>query len=370
MAGIYLHIPFCKRRCIYCGFYSSTLSELKESYVEALCREIADRKDYLDGEPVRTIYLGGGTPSQLSIKELKQIFERLSVTFDLSQVKEVTLEANPDDLTAPYVEGLATLPVNRLSMGVQSFDDKMLQLLNRRHTANQAREAVRRCREAGFRNLSIDLIYGLPGEREVDLAHDLEEALALGVEHLSAYHLMIEEGTPLHRLWQTHQVEEADEELSLRLYELLTQRLRSAGYHHYEISNFALPGYESKHNSGYWDGTPYLGCGAAAHSYNRLSREWNIASVEEYIHDRRSEREELDEQTRYNERVMMALRTSQGIDLEALRQTFGEEYYAYALKQAQPFLQAGQMEKCSGRLRFTHQGVMISDEIMAELFMV
>ena len=370
MAGIYLHIPFCKRRCIYCGFYSSTLSGLKEAYVEALCREISQRKAYLAGEPVRTIYLGGGTPSQLTIEELRQIFQTLSATFDLSGVKEVTLEANPDDLTPPYVEGLTTLPINRLSMGVQSFDDRMLQQLNRRHTAQQAREAVRRCREAGFRNLSIDLIYGLPGEREADLARDLEEALALEVEHLSAYHLMIEEGTPLHRLWQEHQVEEADEELSLRLYELLTQRLRQAGYHHYEISNFALPGYESRHNSGYWDGTPYLGCGAAAHSYNRQSREWNIASVEAYINNRNSEREELDVATRYNERVMMALRTSKGIDLEALRHTFGAHYHAYLLKQARPFLQAGQMEERSGRLRLTHQGVMISDEIIAELFTV
>lgn len=375
MAGIYLHIPFCKKRCIYCDFYSSTRSDLRERYVEALCSELEQRIHYLNKEPVTTLYFGGGTPSQLTIGQLQRIFDCLSRLINLQELEEVTLEANPDDLTPAYVEGLSTLPINRLSMGIQSFDDRMLQLLNRRHTALQAIEAVARCREAGFQNLSIDLMYGLPGQDEEGWARDLRQAVALNVEHISAYHLSIEEGTPLHRLWAAHRLDEADEELSVRLFEMLTTTLQQAGYEQYEISNFCLPGRHSRHNSSYWHGIPYLGCGASAHSFNRTSREWNIASIEHYIEgitngQRAYEQENLDKNTRYNETVMTALRTREGLSLSLLSRQFDNSYYNYCLRMAHPHLEAGLMEISNDCLRLTHKGIFVSDAILTDLMSI
>lgn len=375
MAGIYLHIPFCKKRCIYCDFYSSTRSDLRDRYVEALCNELTQRIHYLDGERITTIYLGGGTPSQLSIEQLQRIFGCLNQLIDDNAIEEITLEANPDDLTPAYVEALASLPVNRLSMGIQSFDDSMLQLLNRRHTARQAIEAVAQCRKAGFRNLSIDLMYGLPGQSEKGWATDLQQAINLGVEHISAYHLSIEEGTPLYRLRQAHRLHEADEELSVRLFEMLTTTLQRAGYEQYEISNFCLPGHHSRHNSSYWHGISYLGCGASAHSFNRTSREWNIASIERYISgiktgQRDYEQEQLSLTTRYNETVMTALRTQQGLSMIQLSQQFGSSFYNYCIRMAQPHLNAGLMEFTENHLRLTHRGIFISDAILTDLMKV
>ena len=375
MAGIYLHIPFCKKRCIYCDFYSSTRSDLRARYVEALCSELEQRIGYLKGEPVKTLYLGGGTPSQLTTEQLKHLFDSLQHLVKLNELEEVTLEANPDDLTDHFVEGLTTLPINRVSMGIQSFDDKMLHLLNRRHTAQQARDAVARCRAAGFTNLSIDLMYGLPGQTVEAWHHDLQQAITLGVEHISAYHLIVEEGTPLHRLCQTNQLHEADEELSVSLFEELTNTLQQAGYVHYEISNFCLPGYHSRHNSAYWHGIPYLGCGASAHSYNGVSREWNAPSIDRYIAGieegkRDYEQEQLDRNTRYNEMVMTALRTREGVSIEQLKQLFGATYSAYCLRMARPHLEQGLMALSEGRLRLTHQGIFVSDDLLSDLMMI
>ena len=375
MAGLYLHIPFCKKRCIYCDFYSTTREEMKRRYVEALCKELETRKGYLQGEPLTTIYLGGGTPSQLSPQELELIFNTIAYCFDLSKVEEITLEANPDDLTPDYVKGLRQLPINRLSMGIQSFDDGMLRLLNRRHTAQEAMEAVNRCQQAGLQRLSIDLMYGLPNQTEELWERDLAQALTLGVEHISAYHLSIEEGTPLHRLLQSHRVEEADEELSVRLFERLTTTLTAAGYQHYEISNFALPGCHSRHNSSYWEGVPYLGCGAAAHSFHGNSREWNVASIDRYIEgicqDRRNyEEEQLDLYTRYNERVMTALRTRHGLSLPQLKAEFGQELHNYCLRMARPHLLTGVLEQEGDTLRLSHQGILVSNDILSDLMFV
>ena len=283
MAGIYLHIPFCKTRCIYCDFYSTTREDLKRRYVQALCKELRMRRDYLQGAPVETVYFGGGTPSQLGEEDFADIFRTLQEVYGLENAVEITLEANPDDLTEAYVDTLRRFPFNRISMGIQTFDDATLRLLHRRHTARQAIETVQRCREAGFQNLSIDLIYGLPGETEERWQRDLEEAIRLHPEHISAYHLTYEEGTPLHRLLLSHQVREVDEDVSLRLFNRLTQSLKRAGYVHYEISNFCLSGHHARHNTSYWQGIPYLGCGPSAHSFDTQSREWNLASLEAYI---------------------------------------------------------------------------------------
>ena len=283
MAGIYIHIPFCKRRCIYCDFFSTTQSEKKPAYVHALCQELNIRKDYLEGEDIETIYLGGGTPSQLTQEELEEIFSTLYNIYKVKEDAEITLEANPDDLTPEYVAMLRQLPINRISMGIQTFQEETLKLLHRRHTAKQAIEAFERCREAGFQNISIDLMYGLPGETLDTWKQDLQQAIALHPEHISAYHLIYEEDTALWKLREQHQVEEADEDLSLTLFTTLIDELTGAGYQHYEISNFCLPGLHSRHNSSYWTGKKYLGCGPSAHSFNGTSRQWNVASLSAYI---------------------------------------------------------------------------------------
>ena len=257
MAGIYIHIPFCKRRCIYCDFFSTTASEKKNEYIKALCKDIAGRKNYLEGEVIDTIYFGGGTPSQLEKGDFVNIFRTIYDNYSINPKAEITIEANPDDLTDEYVEMLSTLPFNRLSMGIQTFNDDILSLLKRRHNAQQAIDAFRRCRNAGFHNISIDLMYGLPGESMETWKRDLDTAISLMPEHISAYHLIYEEGTVLYKLREENKVSEADEDLSNSLFETLISRLKESGYAHYEISNFCRPGMHSRHNSSYWTGIKY-----------------------------------------------------------------------------------------------------------------
>ena len=375
MAGIYIHTPFCKRRCIYCDFFSTTQSEKKPAYVHALCQELDMRKDYLEGEDIETIYLGGGTPSQLSQEELEEIFSTLYNIYKVKDDAEITLEANPDDLTPEYVHMLRTLPINRISMGIQTFQEETLKLLHRRHTAQQAIEAFQRCREAGFQNISIDLMYGLPGETLDSWKEDLQQAIALRPEHISAYHLIYEEGTTLWKLKEQHQVEEADEDLSVTLFRTLIDELTRAGYEHYEISNFCMPGLHSRHNSSYWTGKKYLGCGPSAHSFNGTSRQWNVASLDKYIHAIQQgkldyEIEELDIYTRYNDFVITTIRTHWGMSLSQLRSTYGEELYRYCLRMAKPHLAQGVLEMKEDTLKLTKEGIFISDGIMSDLLWV
>ena len=375
MAGIYIHTPFCKRRCIYCDFFSTTQSEKKPAYIYALCQELDLRKDYLEGEDIETIYLGGGTPSQLAQEELEKIFSALYNIYKVKEDAEITLEANPDDLTPEYVYMLRSLPINRISMGIQTFQEETLKLLHRRHTARQAIEAFQRCREAGFQNISIDLMYGLPGETLDTWKQDLQQAIALRPEHISAYHLIYEEGTALWKLKEQHQVEEADEDLSVTLFRTLIDELTRAGYEHYEISNFCLPGLHSRHNSSYWTGKKYLGCGPSAHSFNGTSRQWNVASLDKYIHAIQQgkldyEIEELDIYTRYNDFVITAIRTHWGMSLSQLRSTYGEDLYRYCLRMAKPHLAQGVLEMKEDTLKLTKEGIFISDGIMSDLLWV
>ena len=375
MAGIYIHIPFCKRRCIYCDFFSTTQSEKKSAYVHALCRELEMRKDYLEGEDIETIYLGGGTPSQLLREELEEIFNHIYKVYPVREDAEITLEANPDDLTPEYVAMLRQLPINRISMGIQTFQEETLKLLHRRHTAVQAIEAFRRCREAGFQNISIDLMYGLPGETLDTWIADLQQAIDLRPEHISAYHLIYEEGTALWKLREQHQVEEADEDLSVSLFSTLIEQLSEAGYQHYEISNFCLPGLHSRHNSSYWTGKKYLGCGPSAHSFNGVSRQWNVASLESYMKGVEEgeldvEVEELDLYTRYNDFVLTSIRTAWGMPLSKLRSDFGEELYRYCMRMAKPHLEQGVLEIGEDVLRLTRKGIFVSDGIMSDLMWV
>lgn len=375
MAGIYLHIPFCKTRCIYCDFYSTTRSELKTRYVQALCRELAMRESYLKGEQIETVYFGGGTPSQLEEEDFRLIFDTIDKVYGLDHCREITLEANPDDLTEEYLHMLSTLPFNRLSMGIQTFDEATLRLLKRRHSATQAVEAVKKAREAGFQNISIDLIYGLPGETIERWENDLQQAVSLTPEHISAYHLTYEEGTPIYNMLQKHQVEEVDEEISVCFFSTLMDKLKAAGYEHYEISNFCQPGKYSRHNTSYWKGVPYLGCGPSAHSFDGNSREWNIASINDYIEgiehgQRRYETEPRDKTTAYNELVITSIRTMWGIPLSTLEKEYGTELLQYCKRMASPYLAAGQLAEEDGTLRLTRDGIFISDSIMRDLLFI
>jgi oxygen-independent coproporphyrinogen-3 oxidase len=306
---------------------------------------------------------------------LEQLFSEIGKVYGLEACEEITIEANPDDLTEHYVQMLTTLPINRLSIGIQTFNDDSLQLLNRRHTAEEAISAVKRCQDAGFHNLSIDLIYGLPNETMAQWQYDLEQAVGLGVQHISAYSLTYEEGTSLWKLREKQQVQEADEEESLLFFKMLMDALKATGYEHYEISNFCLPGYHSRHNSSYWEGIPYLGCGPSAHSFDGTSRQWNVANLEQYLQGIYEgtpifEREVLDLTTRYNEFVMTGLRTAKGIELPKLKQQFGEKLYRYLLEMAKPCIERKFLLITENCLHFTESGLFISDDIISDLMFV
>jgi oxygen-independent coproporphyrinogen-3 oxidase len=384
MAGLYIHIPFCKSRCTYCGFYSTTLLELRQRYVDAVCREMEANHSPLTAN--HSIYLGGGTPSQLTTQQLEQLFLYINKVYQLPSMQEgveVTIECNPDDVTSTYASALPQLGINRVSMGAQTFNDERLRFLNRRHTADQVPQAVERLRQAGIRNISIDLMYGFPQESLADWERDIDAALALGVEHLSAYCLMYEEGTLLYRLLQQGSILEVDEETERQMYELLMDKLQAAGYEHYEISNWSLTprtqpserelkSYRSQHNSNYWRDVPYIGLGAAAHSYDGQRRSWNVADVNEYILRVENglspieDSELIEGWTRYNDRITVALRTCEGLDLTTLT----DEQRDYCIKNARRFLDDGLLVEKDHHLVLTRSGLFVSDMVMSELMKV
>ena len=374
MAGVYVHIPFCASRCSYCDFFSTLqLEQMGADYVEAVIAEALLRREELHGKTVHTLYLGGGTPSQLPLPLLSRLVAGLGECFDLSGVEEFTVEANPDDVTAAWCEALPPLGVNRVSMGVQTFEDEILRLIGRRHTASQVVDAVARLRDTGIDNISIDLIYGLPGQTIATWTDSVERALALAPQHISAYGLTYERGT---RLWwqrERGEVIEVPEEQCLEMYRILVSLLEGSGYEHYEISNFALPGYHSRHNSSYWNDTPYLGLGAGAHSYDGEVRRSNPANLQEYIDkvtagEPAFEQEELTRWERYDERVMLGLRTSRGVDANKLRNDFGNEAWRHFVKMAQGHITAGKLSVSDdGRYVLTRDGIMLSDSIIRDL---
>lgn len=368
MASIYIHIPFCKKRCVYCDFFSSTQSKAKDSYLDAVCKELKTRQDYLQNEKIETIYFGGGTPSQFGANDFVRIFWALGA-YVSAFLREVTIEANPDDLTPEYIDLIRDLPFNRISLGVQSFNDRELAFLNRRHDAETAIRAVKRLQEKRYGNISIDLMYGLPGQTKAGWRKTLHQAKALSVQHISAYHLTYEKDTPLYDRLQKGLIHPLDEELSIRLFEILMEEMDGAGFEHYEISNFAQPGYRSKHNASYWDGTHYLGIGASAHSYNGQSRQWNVASIPKYIESQSPENIEIiDEKTAYNDFILTRLRTREGIDLTELTSLFGEEKKTYCLQHAQRHIENHYLECRNNRLCISKKGIFISDGIMSDLF--
>ena len=375
MAGLYIHIPFCAKRCLYCDFFSNTDMKFKEPYVSAVIREMQLRQEYIGEEPLDTIYFGGGTPSQLQQADFERIFKAIDCLFNISSCKEITLEANPDDMTPEYVASLRNLPFNRVSMGVQSFKEKDLHFLNRRHDREQALRAVGLCKENGIQNISIDLIYGLPGQTLEEWQENLNDAIHLEIPHISAYHLIYEEGTALYKLMEAGKVAPIEEELSVTLFSTLINRLAEAGYLHYEISNFARPGYFSQHNSSYWTGKKYIGIGPSAHSYDGESRQWNISSLPPYLEGIRTgipniEIEKLDINTKYNDFIITGLRTMWGIRTSDIREQFGEEKQAYLERQAATYLHQGLLIYENDTLTLSKEGIFISDGIMSDLLWV
>ena len=411
MAGIYIHIPFCNSKCAYCGFYSLPSLKLKDRFLEALKAEIVEREEYLKQRshcgldpqspslleshhtpPINTIYFGGGTPSLLSIKEIGELLHQIKEIYAVSDNAEITLEANPDTLSVEYLEGLHQLGINRLSIGIQSFFDDDLKYLSRRHDSKHARQCIDWAKQAGFSNISIDLIYGLPTSNAEQWNRNLDLFFALDLPHLSAYALTLEPNAILTKQIELGKLPPVNEEDALRDYDILCKRATENGYLHYEISNFCRCGMHSKHNASYWFGTPYAGFGPSAHSFDGTTRQWNISSVEKYIDARRetarlrdqkvprpevprpedprpvSEKETLSPEQLYDEYVMLRLRTHWGIDLKWLKREMGERFSTYCEQHAQTLIAQGRLSQTREFLYLTDQQMLFADGVAEELF--
>ena len=401
MAGIYIHIPFCMSKCGYCGFYSLPSLKLKERFLEALKAEIVGRRDYLKqrshcghdpqspslmeshyNPPIQTLYFGGGTPSLLSIDEIGDILHFIKDTYAVAENTEITLEANPDTLSLEYLEGLRQLGVNRLSIGIQSFFDNDLKYLSRRHDSRHAQQCIDWAKQTGFENISIDLIYGLPTSNAEQWNQNLDIFFSHALPHLSAYALTLEPNAILTKQIELGKVLPINEEDTLRDYEILCKRAAENDYLHYEISNFCKSGMHSKHNASYWFGTPYIGFGPSAHSYDGISRQWNVSSVEKYIDARHetarlrdqkvpcpvSEKETLSHEQLYDEYVMLRLRTLWAIDLKWLKREMGERFSTYCERHAQPLIAQGRLSQAREFLYLTDEQMLFADGVAEELF--
>lgn len=374
MAGIYIHIPYCKKLCFYCDFYHLISVDDNTAFINALVKEISLRKEYLSGEKVSTIYLGGGTPSVFSAKETETILNSINRSFDVTEDCEITTELNPDDINSGYIRDLRKLGINRISLGIQSWKDPVLKMLNRRHDSAQAVFALKETLNAGFENVTIDLIYGIPGMSLDEWESNLDFSFSFAIKHLSAYHLTIEKGTVFGKMLDKGLITEIDEDESVAQFNLLIEKAESAGFIHYEISNFGKPGYFSIHNSNYWKQVNYLGLGPSAHSFNGYSRQWNLRDVKGYIKAVNTgksffESEDLDMRTRFNEYIMTSLRTMWGIDLEYVEQMFEKEGYDYVMNLSGKFKDYGLMKQEQKSLVLTNQGKLISDNIISEFIM-
>ena len=368
MAGVYIHIPFCKSRCRYCDFFSTTMLHLRQAYTEAVKDEILLRRGYLDGQTIESIYFGGGTPSLLETKQIRSLLDTLKENYDIASSAEITMEANPADLDTDKLKALRDIGVNRLSIGIQSFNDRHLALLGRRHNAAEAEEAVANAKNAGFSNVSIDLIYGIPHQTLDDLESDINKALSLDVQHISTYNLTFENSTPLTMMLQKGIISEQSDEQLNQMSQLIYNKLNIAGFTRYEVSNHCKPDLHSHHNTAYWFHVPYIGLGAGAHSFCSWSRQWNISDINAYIEGVRARNlqyksETLSDTDIYNERVMLRLRTMEGIDLGI----FNPKDKLYCLGKAQQFLQTGKMLLEDNRLRATLEGWNILDFMTREL---
>ncbi|MCP9198781.1 radical SAM family heme chaperone HemW [Gramella sp. GC03-9] len=374
MSGIYIHIPFCKQACHYCDFHFSTSIKKKGELVNMLCRELVLRKDELSSARLETIYFGGGTPSLLSAQELAEIFETIENNFEVSPDAEITLEANPDDLSDKSLKMLADSPVNRLSIGVQSFFEKDLKLMNRAHNAQEAWNSLKMAKQY-FDNISIDLIYGIPGQSNEEWKQNLAKALELNIPHISSYALTVEPRTALEKFIEKGKVKPVDDEQYREQFDILLETLKSNGFEHYEFSNFGKAGYHSRNNMAYWMGKPYLGIGPSAHSFDGKSRKWIVSNNTLYIKSLEKdqipqETEELSLTDQYNEFVMTRLRTKYGVKLSDLEEKFGHEYSRHFLENAQEFIKDDLLEEQNGTFHITQKGKFLSDGIASELFFI
>ncbi|MBO4777126.1 MAG: radical SAM family heme chaperone HemW [Bacteroidales bacterium] len=372
MSGLYIHIPYCAKLCYYCDFHFSLNLKTRKDFVDAVCKELQLQKDFFS-TPIETIYFGGGTPSLLTDEEIGQIASTIHETFQIQPDAEFSFECNPDDLTASYCESLLKQGVNRLSIGIQSFFDDDLQLLNRRHSSESARKAVRIAQNAGFQNITIDLIYGLPNMTMERWKKNLDEVAKLNVQHLSAYSLMVEEHTALHKFVRTGKFVLPSEESVLEQFNYLIDWAKANDFEQYEISNFAKNGMYSKHNTSYWTGKPYLGVGPSAHSFDGEKRFWNIAHNAKYIESLRNsvipcETEILSVRDKYNELIMTGLRTKQGVNESVIAQNFPPKYVQDFLACKAKFLKQNLLQENGLFVSLTRKGIMVSDMIMSEFF--
>ena len=372
MSGLYVHIPYCAKLCYYCDFHFSLNLKTRKDFVDAVCKELQLRKDFFS-TPVETIYFGGGTPSLLSEEEIRTIVSTIYENFQIQPNAEFSFECNPDDLTDSYCESLLKNGVNRLSIGIQSFFDDDLQLLNRRHNSESARKAVRIAQNAGFQNITIDLIYGLPNMTLERWQKNLDEAAKLNVQHLSAYSLMVEEHTALHKFVRTGKFILPSEESVLEQFNYLIDWAKANDFEQYEISNFAKNGMYSKHNTSYWTGKSYLGLGPSAHSFDGEKRFWNIAHNAKYIESLRNsvipcETEILSARDKYNELIMTGLRTKQGVNESVIVQNFPPKYVQDFLACKAKFLKQNLLQENGTFVSLTRKGIMVSDMIMSDFF--
>jgi len=377
MAGIYIHIPFCRQKCYYCDFYKTVNQNLTSVFLNALANEIVSRKFFLQNEPVETIYFGGGTPSVLTENELAEILNLLHKEFTVTPDAEITLEANPDDLNQAYLTSLFHSGINRLSIGIQSFHDEHLKKMNRRHTAKQAVNSVENAVKSGFNNISIDLIYGLPGLTSQQWKHSLNSAFQLPAEHLSAYHLTYHEGTPFYTWLKKGTLTELSENESVEQFNILLDSCLDAGFEQYEISNFARKRNKkySKHNTAYWTGGKYLGLGPSAHSFDGETRRWNVAHVEAYcnaIENKSSyfQEEQLSEKDKFNEYILTNIRTKWGLSPGTISERFGKNKADYFAREIEKYIQNKKVTEHNGIFTLTREGLFVSDDIMANLMII
>ncbi len=372
MAGIYIHIPFCRKKCHYCNFFSTPSVKHRKAIVPALIKEIAFQRNYLN-EPIDTIYFGGGTPSLLVDDEINRIIDTIYDNFLISDKPEITLEANPDDINTQKIREIKQTPVNRMSLGVQSFYANDLKYLNRVHEENQSEFALKKLQNAGFTNVSIDLIYGAPSLGMGHWKENLQKAIDFKVPHISAYALTVELNTNLEVLIDKRKLAAVSEAETINQFKYLMSFMKEQGFIHYEISNFCKPGFESKHNSAYWDGTPYLGVGPSAHSFDKTSRQWNVSNLEKYLETLEAnelsfEKENLDIVQKHNEYIMTALRTHKGINLRFMETEFGDIFYNTFIEKLKKYDASGWLNITEQTVCLTDEGKLFADSISAELF--
>ena len=374
MAGIYIHIPFCKKACHYCNFHFSTQLKYIDQFTKAIIQEIEIQKNYLSS-PIETLYFGGGTPSLLSMDHFHKILDKLRSVYSLGSNIEFTIEANPDDIQPNQVKAWKKAGVNRLSIGIQSFQPAALQWMNRAHTTEQAHEAIKAAQGEGIENISIDLIYGTPHLTNDDLKADLEMIHQYQIQHLSCYALTVEEKTALHSMIQNKKIDRVRPEQQAAHFEIITHYTEKIGMEHYEISNFSQPGFRSKHNSNYWKGVPYLGLGPSAHSYNKNTRQWNVANNQLYFstlekNELPFEIEQLPLATKYNEYMMISLRCMEGFSLNYIFQNFGPEFHRHTLKITQGYLAKNCLTETSQGFTLTKSAKFFADGIASDFFWI